>query len=62
MFTDSETIKSFQRSKTKCGYILNFRLAIYFRDLFLKEVKASAYFEVSFDEIMNKVNKVLQEE
>ena len=36
MFTDSEIIKSFQLSKTKCGYIINFGLAPYFKDLLLK--------------------------
>ena len=36
MFTDSEIIKSFQLSKTKCGYIINFGLAPYVKDLLLK--------------------------
>ena len=59
MFTDSKIVKSFQLSKTKCGYIINFGLAPYFKDLLLKEIKASDCFGVSFDESMNKV---LQEE
>ena len=59
MFTDSEIVKSFQLSKTKCGYITNFGLAPYFKDLLRKEIKASDCFGVSFDESMNKV---LQEE
>ena len=41
MFTDSEIVKSFQLSKTKCGYIMNFGFAPYFKDLLLKEIKAS---------------------
>ena len=61
MFTDSEIVKSCQLSKTKCGYInyMNFELARYFKDLFLKEIKASDCFGVLFDE---STNKVLQEE
>ena len=59
MFTDSEIVKSFQLSKTKCGYITNFGLAPYFKDLLRKEIKASDCFGASFDESMNKV---LQEE
>ena len=58
MFTDSKIIKSFQLSKTKCGYI-NFGLVPYFKELLLKEIKASDCFRISFDESMNKV---LQEE
>ena len=54
VFTDSKIIKSFQLSKTKCGYIMNFGLAPYFKDFLLKEIKASDCFRVSFDESMNK--------
>ena len=46
MFTVSEIVKSFQLNKTKCGYIMNFGLAPYFKDLLLKEVKASDCFGV----------------
>ena len=59
MFKDSEVAKSFQLSKTKCSYILNYGLAPYFKDILLKEIKESDCFGVSFDESMNKV---LQEE
>ena len=55
MFTDSEIVKSFQLSKTNCNYIINFGLVPCFRDLLLKEIKASDCFGVSFDENMNKV-------
>ena len=59
MFTDSEIVKSFQLTKTKCGYIMNFGPAPYFKDFLLKETKAFDCFGVSFDESMNKI---LQEE
>ena len=39
MFTDSEIVNSFRRRKTKCGYIINFGLAPYFKDLLFKEIK-----------------------
>ena len=59
MFTYGEIVKSFQLSKTKCSYIVNFGLAPYFKDLLLKEIKASDSFRILFYESMNKV---LQEE
>ena len=59
LFTENEIVKYFQLSKTKCGYIMNFVLAPHFKDLLLKEIKASDCFGVSFDESMNKA---LQEE
>ena len=51
MFPYCESIKSFQLSKTKCGYIMNFGLAPYFKYLLLREMqsKASDCFRVSFD-------------
>ena len=36
MFIGSEIVKSFKLSKTKCGYIMNFGLAPYYKDLLLK--------------------------
>ena len=54
LFTENEIVKYFQLSKTKCGYIMNFVLAPHFKDLLLKEIKASDCFGVSFDESMNK--------
>ena len=41
-------------SKTKFGYVMNFGLASYFKDLMLKEIKASDCFGVPFDESMKK--------
>ena len=54
MFTDSKIVKSFQLSKTKYNYIMNFGLTPYFKDFFLKEMKTSDCFRVSLDESMNK--------
>ena len=45
MFTDSEIVKTFQLSKTKCGSIINFGLAPYFKDLLLKEIKSKQSIE-----------------
>ena len=33
MFSNSEIVKSFKLSKTKCGYFINFGLAPYFKDV-----------------------------
>ena len=45
MFTDSEIVKTFQLSKAKCGSIINFGLAPYFKDLLLKEIKSKQSIE-----------------
>ena len=45
MFTDSEIVKTFQLNKTKCGSIINFGLAPYFKDLLLKEIKSKQSIE-----------------
>ena len=55
MFSDSEIVKLFKLSKTKCGYFINFRLVPYFKDLLVKETKAANIFFVLFDESFNKV-------
>ena len=46
MFKDSEIVKPFQLRKSKCGYIINFGLAPYFKDLLLKEIKVFDCFRV----------------
>ena len=58
MFSNSEITKSFKLSKTICGYFINFWLVPYFKDLLVKEIKATNIF-VSFDD---SLNKNLQEE
>ena len=45
MFTDNEIVKTFQLSKIKCGSIINFGLAPYFKDLLLKEIKSKQSIE-----------------
>lgn len=55
MFPDSDIAKSFKLSKTKCGYVINYGLAPYFRDLLVKMISSSPFYVVSFDESMNKI-------
>ena len=55
MFPDSETSETFKLSKTKCGYLINYGLAPFFRDVLLKSINASPYFVISYDESMNKI-------
>jgi len=55
MFPDSNVAKTFQLSKIKCGYLINYGLAPYFRELLNKLVLPSSFFVISFDESMNKV-------
>ena len=46
MLTDSEYFKSSQLSKTRCGYVMNFGLAPYFKYMLHKEIKASNCFGI----------------
>ena len=46
MLTDSEYFKSSQLSKARCGYVMNFGLAPYFKYMLHKEIKASNCFGV----------------
>ena len=55
MFPDSDIAKSFKLSKTKCGYVINYGLAPYFRDLLVEMISSSPFYVVSFDESMNKI-------
>lgn len=59
MFPDSNIAKSFQLSKTKCGYLINYGLAPYYKNELVQAIKASPFVVLSFDESMNNV---LQEE
>ena len=59
MFPGSQVAKSFQLSKTKCAYYVVFGLALYFKELLVKDVKLSQFYSLSFDE---KLNNNLQEE
>ena len=57
MFSDSTIASRFALSKTKCGYLINFGLAPYYRDLLLSEVRASPIFVLLYDESMNVILK-----
>ena len=46
MLTDSEYFKSSQLSKARCGYVMNFGLAPYFKYMLHKEIKASNCFGI----------------
>ena len=59
MFSDSAIASSFQLSKTRCSYYVNYGLAPFIKDLLAKDVRYSPYFSVLFDESLNKhYNKV----
>ena len=55
MFPDNKIAKSFQLSKTKWGYIINYGLAPYFKELVTNAVWASPLFVLSFDESLNNM-------
>ena len=53
MFADSKVAKSFQLSKTKCGYFITYGLAPYVKGLLMKKIQSSPFFVLSFDESLN---------
>ena len=53
MFLDSPIAKSFQLSKTKCGYYTALSLAPYYKEKMLQKVKASLAHSILFDESLN---------
>ena len=55
MFPDSAVAQKFQLSKTKCAYLINFGLAVYYHKLLISEVKESPFFTLCFDESLNPV-------
>ena len=59
MFIDSKIVKSFQLSKIKCSYFINYRLSLYFKDVLLKSINSSEFFVLSYNE---SLHKVLQED
>ena len=59
MFPDSETSETFKLSKTKCGYLINYEIVPFFKDVLLQSINVSPYFVISHDE---SVNKILQNE
>ena len=55
MFPNSRIGKNFSCGKTKCGFIVKFRIAPYFVELLISQLKE--YFAVFFDESFNCVAK-----
>ena len=55
MFSDSAIASSFQLSKTKCSYYVNYGLAPFIKDLLAKDIRSSPYFSVLFDENLNNI-------
>ena len=55
MFSDSAIASSFQLSKTKCSYYVNYGLAPFIKDLLAKDVRSSPYFSVLFNESLNNI-------
>ena len=54
MFSDSKIAHSFNLSRTKCSFIVNFGLAPFFKTMLLIVIKKSPYFTTIFDESLNK--------
>ena len=54
MFNDSEIAKSFSVGRTKCGYMINFGIAPYFKKMLLEKLKLTPFF-VCYDESMNRI-------
>ena len=53
MFPDSKIAKSFELSGTKLKYVINFRIALYFRDILYNHLQKSDCFVISFDKSLN---------
>ena len=54
MFPDSAIAKKIQIGRTKCSYVIKYGIAPYFLELLYKEVSASPYHVISFDESLNR--------
>ena len=52
-FPDSKIAKSFELSRTKLKYGINFRIALYFRDILYNHLQKSDCFVISFDKSLN---------
>ena len=55
MFNDSEIAKSFRVGKTKCGYLMDFGIASYFKKMLLEKLKLTLFFVGCYDESMNRI-------
>ena len=54
MFPDSAIADSFKLSRSKCGYLINHGFAPYFSEVLLSEIESSPFYDISFDESLNK--------
>ena len=54
MFNDSTIAKSFSLGRTKCGYLVNFGIAPYFKEQLLLKLKSSPCFVACYDESLNR--------
>nr|XP_047133834.1 uncharacterized protein LOC124811979 [Hydra vulgaris] len=57
MFSDITIASEFALSKTKCGYLINFGLAPYYREQLISAIRASLIFVLSYNESMNVIFK-----
>ena len=55
MFSGSHIAKSFKLSKTKCAYLINFGIVLYFKEVLRKEIINAPVFSLLFDESMNHI-------
>ena len=55
MFPDSAIAQKFSCARTKCSYGILFGISPYFQDLLAKDISASPFYSISFDECYNKV-------
>ena len=55
MFPDSDVAQTFELSKTKCGYYINFGLAPYYRHILNEDIKRSPFYTAIFDETLNQM-------
>ena len=50
MFPDSEIAQKFKLGKTKCAYLFNYGMAPFVKYQLVKNIVASPFYTVSFDE------------
>ena len=55
MFPDSKIAQKFQQGKSKCAYLVNYGMAPFVKDQLVKNIVASPFCTISFDESMNRV-------
>jgi len=60
MFPDSKVQHHFSMGRTKCSYVINFRLGPLFQKELIEKVKKSPFFSISFDESLNETLKKQQ--